>query len=336
MVGIRQFLAVPLLMCAVGLSGLASSGPMAQEQGKVAQTSDSHVRELGVQGLDLLMNGDPDGALEYFYQIRREDPQSPLGYILEADAMWWKIYYATGNLIDPDVFDVVSSPTTAYDSHFESLVHAAIEKARAHIATNHDVARNYLYEGMAYALQGRLVGLRGQDLPTARAGKKMRALLLKALQMDPQLTDAYLGVGIYNYFVDTLPTIVKLLRWLIGLPAGNRELGLQQLELAATKGELSRGEAKFYLAKDYSRSNERQYAKSLELFQELAREYPQNLLWTLMVGSLQLRLGHVAEGEALYHEVLRKTAGKDSDVMQSLHRAAHTALQRRHSGQKFE
>ncbi len=37
--------------------------------------------------------------------------------------------------------------------------------------------------------------------------------------------------------------------------------GLKQLQLVAEKGELARGEAKFYLAKDYSRPNEHRAAR---------------------------------------------------------------------------
>src|SRR5579884_3982097 len=99
-----------------------------------------------------------------------------------------EIYYTTANLIDPDVFDVVYADTTPDDSHFENLLKTTIEKAKARIRANQNVARNYLYEGMAYALEARLEGLRAKDLPTARAGKKMRALLLIALEHDPHLT----------------------------------------------------------------------------------------------------------------------------------------------------
>jgi tetratricopeptide (TPR) repeat protein len=301
-----------------------------------AQSSDRRHLEIAQKGLNLLMNGEPDGAIEVFYEIRRDDPQSPLGYLLEADATWWKIYFATANLIDPDVFDFVSAPTTPYDSHFESLIGATIAKAEARIRNEQDVARNYLYEGMAYALEARLTALRDKNLPTARAAKKMRALLLRALELDPQLTDAYLGIGIYNYFVDTLPTIVKILKFFIGLPGGSRALGLEQLQRAAEHGELTRGEAGFYLAKDFSRGHERQYAKSLELFEKLRNEYPRNPLWPLMVGSLQIRLGHDAEGDALYREVYGKTEGKESEAQQAIHRAVKHALERRHPDEKFD
>ncbi len=313
----------------------ATAAPRAEAQPLPPQQSESQEREDARRGLTLLMDGDPDAAIEIFRQIERQDPQSPLGYLLEADADWWKIYYTTGNLIDPDVFDVVSTETTPYDAHLEDLVHAAISKAAARIRAHQDEARNLLYQGTAYAVRARLAGLRGKDLPAARAGKKMRSLLLAALEADPNLVDAYLGVGIYNYFVDTLPAIVKLLKFFIGLPGGSRELGLKQLQQAADEGELARGEAKFYLAKDFSRQNERQYSKSLELFQELAREFPHNPLWVLLAGSLDCRLGQTPQCETIYREVLKKTAGDEAEAKQAIHRATRNALERMHPSETF-
>ena len=310
--------------------GLAIPTAAAQS---ISAPSDAELLSSSREGMRRLMNGDIDGALQRFQEVQRRSPDSPLGYLFQADAYWWKIYLTTGNLIDPDVFDVVSKTTSPYDPVFQGLVQQAISKADVRVRARENTARNLLSEGMSYGLLARFYGLRDSDLPTARAGKKMRALLLQALKLDPSLTDAYLGVGIYNYFVDTLPTIVKMLKFLIGLPGGSRELGLRQLETAARQADLTRGEAKFYLAKDFSRGNERQYAKSLALFQELAAEYPENQLWRLVEGSLLIRLGRTQEGEALYRQVGADTASLHTDVGESIHAQAEQALARRHGGQ---
>ncbi len=318
------------------LAVLATATALSASQAAPSEVPDRQNHEIARQGMKLLMNGDPDAAIEAFRQIEKSDPESPLGYLFEADASWWKIYLTTGDLVDPDVFDVARSSTSPYDDDFENVVGVAIRKAALRVQAHQDDARDILSEGMAWGLRGRFYGLRDNDLPTARAGKKMRALLLRAIQLDPSLTDAYLGLGSYNYFVDTLPTIIKLLKFLIALPGGSRELGLEQLRLAAEKGDLVGDEARFYLAKDFSRTNERQYARSLELFQGLARDYPDNMLWTLLVGSLEIRLGHGERGETLYRQAFAKTAGMKSDVGKALHAAAARALVRRHPGEKFE
>lgn len=297
---------------------------------------DEDNRQAAVHGVELMMDGDLDGAIAAFQQIEQKEPDSPLGYVLEADVSWWRIYYVSANLVDPDVFDVANMEATPYDSHFYDLDNVAIHHAEARIHLRQDLARSYLYEGYAYALRARFEGLHDRDLPTARAGKKMRSLLLRAVTLDPNLKDAYLGLGIYNYFVDTLPGIVKFLSVFIGLPGGSRTEGLQQLQLCAEKGEVGRPEAKFYLAKDYTRWNEKQYAKSLRLFGELQQEFPHNPLWSMLVGSLHYRLGNPQKGEEIYREVYRRTTGKNSEVDKAVHHAASQALEKVHPGQKFQ
>jgi hypothetical protein len=320
-------LAISILAASLAADRPAIAGPN--------RPNDEDDRHYAGRGVNMMMDGDLEGAIEVFQQIEQKDPESPLGYVLEADATWWRIYYVSANLIDPDVFDVANMEATPYDSHFDDLDNVAIRKAVARIHLRQDLARSYLYEGFAYALRARLEGLHDRDLPTARAGKRMRSHLLRALELDPSLTDAYMGVGIYNYFVDTLPGIVKFLSMFIGLPGGSRTEGLQQLQLCAQKGELTGPEAKFYLAKDYSRGNERQYAKSLRLFGELQQEFPHNPLWPMLIGSLNYRLGRPQKGEEIYREVYQRTAGKNSDVDKAVHHAASQALERLHPEQKF-
>ncbi len=321
-----------LLAACMLISGFAAASPAPKG---LEGPNDEEIRHYAERGVGMMMDGDLDGAAELFRQIEQKDPNSPLGYVLEADATWWKIYYVSANLTDPDVFDVTNMQATPYDAHFEDLDSVAIHKAEARIHQQQDVARSYLYEGFAYALRARLDGLYDRDLPTARAGKKMRSYLLRALKLDPNLTDAYLGLGIYNYFVDTLSSIVKILSVFIGLPGGSRTEGLRQLQLCAEKGELARPEAKFYLAKDFSRGNEKQYDRSMRLFGELRQEFPHNPLWPMLMGSLDYRLGRPQKGEELYRQVYQKTTARNSEVDRAVHRAAGRALERLHPGQTF-
>lgn len=303
---------------------------------KLPQTSETEQIKAAQQGLDRLMNGDIEASIKVFQKIKSDDPGSALGYLMEANAVWWEIYLTTGDLIDPDVFVVPSGTTSPYDARFNKLVDTAMAKARANRKAKRDVARNYLYEGMAYGLRGRLASMRQSNLAAARAAKQMRSLLLSALNRDRNMRDAYAGLGLYDYFVDTLPSIVKLLRWMIGLPGGSRERGLHEIEYAAKYGELTRGEALYYLAKDYARTSEKQYAKSLELFQQLCARYPANGLWTLVAGSLEIRMGHAEEGEALYRNVLDQERAKQTVAGKALYDAAQKALKLRHPGDQIQ
>jgi len=289
-------------------------------------------QQMAVQGMNKLMDGDFDAAAKAFRQIQKSDSDSPLGYLLEADENWWKIYLTEADLVDPDVFEARTEAVTPYDSDFARAVELAITKAEARIKAHQDEALNYFYEGLAYGLRSQLEALRDHALATARAGKRLRSLSLTALKLDPNLNDAWFGVGLYNYFVDTLPTYVKLLRFLILLPGGDRVEGLRQMRVAMDKGQLVPAEAKFHLAKNYSRAIDRQYSTSLELFRQMKRQYPHNPLWDLLTGSTELRMGNVKDGEALYRQVINETAYPKSDWWKPLHQQAEKALARR-SGQ---
>jgi hypothetical protein len=286
-------------------------------------------REIAVHAMDKLMDGEFGAATEISRQIQTSDPESPLGYLLEADANWWKIYLVEANLIDPDVFEALSEATTPYDADFRRLDELAIRKAEARLHAHQDEARSYFYEGLGYGLRARLEALRDHALGTARAGKRLRNLSLAALKLDPNLKDAWFGVGLYNYFVDTLPTYVKMLRFLILLPGGDRLVGLRQIQRSMEEGELVTTEARFHLAKNYSRSLDQQYARSLELLHQMERQYPHNPLWKLLAGSVELRMGHVEEGETLYRQVIEETAHPSSEIWKPLHRQAERALARR-------
>jgi hypothetical protein len=96
-----------------------------------------------------------------------------------------------------------------------------------------------------------------------------------------------------------------------------------------------RPEAKFYLAKDYTRPSEKQFEKSMGLFLELQQEFPRNPLWPMLIGSLHYRMGRPQKGEEIYREVYQKTAGKNSEVDKAVHHAASQALERQHPEQKF-
>src|SRR5215471_932650 len=186
---LTKILALSVLATAAQIGVARATFPASQ--GASIEEKDQQDCKIARQGIRLLMDGDPDAAIEVFRQIQKDDPESPLGYLFEADATWWKIYLTTGDLVDPDVFDVARSSKSPYDAHFEEMTNIAIRKSAARVQAHQDEAHNVLYEGLSYGLRGRFYGLRDNDLPTARAGKKMRALFLRAVELDPGLTDAY-------------------------------------------------------------------------------------------------------------------------------------------------
>jgi len=95
------------------------------------------------------------------------------------------------------------------------------------------------YAGMAEASSARLYALRGENRNAARSGVRGREHLLRAKTLDPDLADADLGLGLYNYYVDTLSAIARILRFFRGHPRRSKQEGVRLLEHAMAQGVLT-------------------------------------------------------------------------------------------------
>jgi tetratricopeptide (TPR) repeat protein len=156
-----------------------------------------------------------------------------------------------------------------------------------------------LYAGLGYASRARLLGLRYEKMPVARAGVEARKHLLRCLELDPNMADAYLGLGLYNYYVDTLSAMAKILRFFMGIPGGDKREGLRQLEIASTKGELTQAEARFNMAKSL-RNYDRDYARAEQAAAPLVAEHPGNCIFLLLAGDIEQKLGHKEEASVRF------------------------------------
>src|SRR5262249_50359952 len=175
------------------------------------------------------------------------------------------------------------------DQRYFELATKAYTLARAQIERS-DSAEMQFYAGLADALAARLYGLRGENRATARVGVRARQSFLRALELDPTLADADLGLGLYNYYVDTLSSIAKVLRFFMGIPGGSKQDGVRQLENAIKHGTLTPTLARIYLVLNLHRYD-RQYARAIEFLEPVAKQYPSNPLFQLMLGDLQAKLG---------------------------------------------
>ncbi len=120
--------------------------------------------------------------------------------------------------------------------------------------------------------------LRGERLPAARDGKRIKESLERALALDPSLQDAYFGIGLYRYYADLAPTVLKFFRWLLFLPGGDREQGLREMQQARERGTLLRGETDFQLHL-IDIWYENRIDEALALLDDLRRRYPHNPLY---------------------------------------------------------
>jgi tetratricopeptide (TPR) repeat protein len=254
--------------------------------------------------LDHIYSGRSDLALPEIRQLQQQDPGDPLGYLLEAEAEWWKIWCEAAEFRYGMTMARHRERVPA-DKQYLELTAKAYSLAGANLRRQ-DSGEMRLYAGMADALAARLYGLRAENHAAARAGVRARGNFLAALALDPSLCDAYLGLGLYNYYVDTLSAMARILRFFMGIPGGNKEEGIRQLQRAIREGQLTPAAARFYLAIDLH-NYEQRYEEALAVIGPLVDKYPENPMFQLARGDLYAKLGQKKLAEACY-----RAAGEDA------------------------
>ncbi len=198
------------------------------------------------QTLDRIYSGNSDAAIPIARDIEQAHPESPVGFLLEGEAQWWNIYCAACE-IKWGQLDAWKRGKKSEDDAYFALADKAIELARAQIAKS-DTAEMHVYAGLGFALKARLYSLRDEKRNVAHAGVAARAEFLRALELDPDMADATAGVGLYNYYVDTLSAIARMLRFFMGVPGGNKQEGIRQMRIGIERGSFMVVDSRFYLA----------------------------------------------------------------------------------------
>jgi tetratricopeptide (TPR) repeat protein len=238
--------------------------------------------------LDKIYSFDLGGAIEAAKRMQQERPGHPMAYLLEAEALWWRTWCTSADF-KYGMSDARRRPKVGSDQHNIELSARVLSLAEAQIKQS-DSAEMQFYAGMAEASMARLYALRGEYRNAARSGVRGREHLLRAKSLDPDLADADMGLGLYNYYVDTLSASARILRFFMGIPGGSKQDGLRLLEHAMAKGVVTPQVARFYLALNLHRYDQ-QYEKALNVLGPLVEKYPTNPLFQLARGDLCAKLG---------------------------------------------
>src|SRR5467141_3169986 len=236
-------------------------------------------------------------AVEAAKRMEQERPDQPLGYLLEAEALWWRIWCASADF-KYGMTDARRRAKYGADRRYFELAAKASSLAEAQ-SKQHETAEMQFYAGMADAAAARLYALRGENRNAARAGVRARDHFIRAKTLDASLADANMGIGLYNYYVDTLSAMARVLRFFMGIPGGSKQEGVRLLEHAIAEGVLTPNLARLYLALNLHRYD-LQYEKALRVISPLAEKYPANPLLQLARGDLYAKLGRKEQALACY------------------------------------
>ncbi|HUE44401.1 MAG TPA: tetratricopeptide repeat protein [Candidatus Sulfotelmatobacter sp.] len=277
--------------------------------------------------LDQIYSGDLTAAIDSAKKLQQDRPDHPIGYLLEDEAISWKIW-CTSAEYRYGMSYARRRAKLPEDQHYFDLASKIIQLSEHHIAASGDTATTadmHFYAGMGDALLARLYSLRAETRTAARYGIRARERLIRAVALDPNLADADFGLGLYNYYADTLSSMAKMLRFFMGIPGGNKQEGIRQLDHAISAGALTPVEARFYLAISLHNYDQK-YEQALEASAPLEEKYPTNPIFHLIRGDLYAKLGRKDQAIAAYRAAAaHHLTDPDSDThVQAL---IHTSLQ---------
>jgi len=223
-----------------------------------------------------------------------EDGAAALG---EIDTAWWRLMLDEGSTGNDEVILAASQE--------------AITLADVRLETNPTDIDALHQKGAALFNRARLNGIRGNYLKAGREGERGRELLERVLELDPNRTDTRYALGLYTYYTDIAPKVVKWMSWLWFVPKGDREEGLRNLRIVREHGGLHAPGAAFILMNVHTYHAPMNLPAALETGKQLHAHYPGNALFHSELVEVQLKMG-------LYDEAIETAlALEESDPLEA-------------------
>jgi tetratricopeptide (TPR) repeat protein len=322
---LRHLRFLPWRLCLLaGTLALLGSNPLAARGSQLPPEE--------ARALEKIYTGDTQGAISILRALQTSQPENPLPVLLEAEARWWQIYCQNSS-IKYGMIDAWKRGKKPEDEAYFALADRVIALSQAQLAISNS-AKMHFYLGSGYALRARLFALEGEGRAVAHAGVAARTEFLHALEIDPNYADATAGLGLYNYYVDSLSSAVKVLRFFMGIPGGDRNEGIRQMQAGIDRGELSPNPMRFYLAKNL-RNFDRQYEQAVAVAEPLTVRYPQNPVFQLLLGNLNTELGRTEKAAqyfqaATHNSIVHENCSECSPCDARVHEIASTFLAEQH------
>lgn len=133
---------------------------------------------------------------------------------------------------------------------------------------------NKFYYGSIHAYLARIYGVDASWWSAFRSGKKAKNIMEEIIKSNPQFHDAYLVLGMINYYADRMSGVTGFIAGVLGL-SGDREKGLNYLQTAFDKAKLTFGQSALTLIEVYTSLEGNEYA-ALPYFEKFLDKYPNN------------------------------------------------------------
>lgn len=215
-------------------------------------------------GLDAIYTMDFSAAEAQARKLIELKPEHPQGSFALASVAWTRYVYDTEES-DPSLIDP-----------YEKKTWEAVAVAESWLKAHPDDPEAMMLMGSAYGLSSRLLVMRREWLKAYWNGRKAVGLLRDTVKLAPDYWDAYLGIGMYDYYTDVYQQVVRVLAKI--LFGGSRLRGIETLKQVADKGRYSKYAAQLLLVEIYNMDQfgAKDPPTALAIMKEIRKVYPQS------------------------------------------------------------
>ncbi|TBR23225.1 tetratricopeptide repeat protein [bacterium] len=260
-----------------------------------ARASKPELRAEVEAGIDALYRMDFDDAARHCDRMRVLEPGHPFGEFGHAALLWARYTYGT-EMGD----DTLIKP-------FEAQVDRTVETGKAWVKAHPGDAEALMALGAAEGIMARMYVTRRQYLRGYWSGRAAMKGTRAAVAADPNLIDAQLGLGMYDYYTDLYPRMIRALAKVI--LRGDRARGIERLKLVAEKGTWAAVAAKMLLVEIslHDPYGARDPQKAVKLMEEVRAKYPTSaMLHSAQLAALY-QAGRLEEANKGALDFVRKT-----------------------------
>ena len=234
--------------------------------------TDIDIQIEATSAINKMYNYQFEEAEKEFRWLVSEYQNHPLPVFLLGLSSWWKIDAQSSKSYIGE-----SHKENVLDKNFLSLMDESINLSKQ-IYDQGNKVDGAFFLAASYGFKGRLLSERRKWSAAAFAGRNAIKYLKEIRKDDLMIPEISFGNGLFNYYSIWISERYPLLKPIIKLfPEGNKNKGVEQLNIASNNSFYTRTEAQYFLMRIYS--GEGKLSKAFQLSEYLKDTYPQNSIF---------------------------------------------------------
>jgi tetratricopeptide (TPR) repeat protein len=241
--------------------------------------------QKGVIGRDLILNREYDEALAYFKKLETEEPESLTGTVGQL-AVWQVRMFENYDF--------------RFENEFLEVSNLNKEKINKVLENSESTPWQLFLAGTSAGIRGFFLMRKGHPFQALGEAGLAEKTLKKVLQKDPSYADAYLGLGMYEYWRSVFTGRIKILPFF----KDKRKEGIAQLEKAMREGRVAGALAQ--IATAFCFFEARNFNRGIPILKNLLQSYPESIVAKNLIAEFYAMKKNYHEAHVILEEVLAK------------------------------